>query len=54
MNKGNRLEVNVQAPATNALAPLSDEDVDAIDGCYLEIVDETLDEELPPTEGGVA
>ena len=34
--------------------PVSDEDVDAIDGCDVEIVDETPDEELPPTEGGVA
>jgi len=30
------------------------EDVDAIDGCDLEIVDQTSDEDLPPTEGGVA
>lgn len=34
--------------------PVSDEDVDAIDGCDVEIVDETPDEELPPTEGGIA
>lgn len=32
---------------------ISDEDVDAIDGCDFEIGDETLDEDLPPTEGGV-
>lgn len=35
-------------------APVSHEDVDALDGCDIEIVAETLDEDLPPTEGGVA
>jgi hypothetical protein len=32
----------------------SDADVDAIDGCDVDIIDETPDEDLPPTEGGVA
>jgi len=30
-----------------------DEDVDAIDGCGLAVLDETPDEDLPPTEGGM-
>ena len=54
MNKRNELDPQSGAPVTDERALISDEDVDAIDGCNLEIVDETLDEELPPTEGGVA
>ena len=42
------------AVAVNLEAPISDEDVDAIDGCDVQIVEETLDEDLPVTEGGVA
>ena len=53
MNERNE-PVHSRTAATKARTRLSDEDVDAIDGCYLEILDETLDEELPPTEGGVA
>lgn len=33
---------------------MNEEDVDAIDGCDVEIETETTDEELPVTEGGVA
>lgn len=33
---------------------LSDDNVDAIDGCDVDILNETPDEDLPPTEGGVA
>jgi hypothetical protein len=32
----------------------SEQDVDAIDGCDVDIINETPDEDLPPTEGGVA
>jgi hypothetical protein len=32
----------------------SDDSVDAIDGCEVDIIAETPDEDLPPTEGGVA
>ena len=46
--------VGKTARAVSLVVPVSDEDVDAIDGCDVEIVDETPDEELPPTEGGVA
>ena len=35
-------------------AATSNGDVDAIDGCDVDIIDETPDEDLPPTEGGVA
>ncbi|MFN2499833.1 MAG: hypothetical protein ABR557_12170 [Pyrinomonadaceae bacterium] len=54
MNKKAEPKVPYKGPSLNQRALLSDEDLESIDGCALEIVDETLDEELPPTEGGVA
>jgi hypothetical protein len=35
-------------------AAMNDADVETIDGCDVDIINETPDEDLPPTEGGVA
>jgi hypothetical protein len=32
----------------------ADDSIETLDGCNVEIIDETPDEELPPTEGGIA
>jgi len=42
------------ASADVVVEQLSLEKVDALDGCDIKISAETLDEDLPPTEGGVA
>jgi hypothetical protein len=44
----------VGAPTADGTSEVSiSEDVDAIDGCDVEVADKTADEDLPPTEGGV-
>jgi len=42
------------ATTTTATALDEEEDVDKIDGCDVDIIDETPDEDLPMAEGGVA
>jgi len=51
--KGNK-RMRETTGAVSLRDSLNDEDFDAIDGCDVDTVDETPDEELPPTEGGVA
>ena len=41
-------------PASASVADGVDEKLETVDGCGLEAVDETPDEDLPITEGGVA
>lgn len=41
-------------PEEEPVAPEPEDDESLIDGCDLPIEDVTTDEELPPTEGGVA
>jgi IPT/TIG domain len=42
------------AAATGAAATGEEQDIEAVDGCDVDIVDETPDEDLPMAEGGVA
>lgn len=46
-------EANVTPEPARDAAPDPEDDESALDGCDVPIVDETPDEELPVTEGGV-
>jgi hypothetical protein len=50
----NEADNHRSAPLNGQDAATSNGDVDAIDGCDVDIIDATPDEDLPPTEGGVA
>jgi hypothetical protein len=47
-------EATTATTTTTATALDEEKDVDKIDGCDIDIIDETPDEDLPMTEGGVA